>query len=286
MNVKDVEDASERMEYLKYLIPFILINSMMYTVAKDSLNYSQPFIFMSLRFAVASSIFYLSFRNSVTLPNKDMILLGLFSAASGAAWLLGLNYVSASDSAVLSYTMPFFAIPLSYKLLKEKIRVGSLIGAILGISGVIIYSETLPLGQSTFLGVALTLVNAFFYALFTVYYRKLRGVMIGNVLFWQCFVSLVVFLPLSVIRPRIELTQNFIIDVAFVSVMGGAIMFYAWSTLARKENIGKLAALVYLVPVMTMVYEFLLYGHLPTFFALCGAVVMIFGVYVSRYYKI
>ncbi|MDG6933161.1 MAG: DMT family transporter [Nitrososphaerota archaeon] len=284
MDVKGTGVVSERWNFIVYLVPFIAINSLMYAVAKDSLNYSQPFIFMSIRFAIASAAFYAIFRKSLTLPTRDMVVVGLVSATSGAAWLLGLNYVSSADSAVLSYTMPFFAMPLSYIILKERVQPMNGVGALLGIAGVLIYAQTLPPGGSTLVGVLLTLANAFFFALFTVYYRKLRGAGVGNVLFWQSFLSLLVFLPLTTIEPRLEMTTGLAFDIIFASVLGGVIMFYAWNMMARKENIGRLAALVYLVPVMAILYEYVLFNNPPGTFAIFGAAVMLFGVYISRFY--
>jgi drug/metabolite transporter (DMT)-like permease len=270
---------------LLYLLPFVVINSFLYGVVKDSLYYSQPFLFMCIRFGVMTVIFLALFRKYIKLPDMDTMLVGIFSSVSGTFWILGLNYVSPADSAVLSYTMPFFALPLSYLLLKERLRWTSVLGALIGIMGTFIYSQTLPRGGETILGASLTVLNAFFFALFTVYYRKLKDFEIGSVLFWQSLISFLFFLPAALADPRMDLIPSLGWDIFYASVLGGVVMFYSWNMMSRSEEVGRVAALVYLVPVIVIGYQALEVGLLPSPVAFVGVFVMLFGVYTARYFR-
>jgi drug/metabolite transporter (DMT)-like permease len=74
-----------------------------------------------------------------------------------------LEYVSPSESAVLSYTMPLIAIPMSYLLLSEKASHKEWAGAAVGFVGVLVYSFVVFENRSlSAFGAVLTLLDAFF----------------------------------------------------------------------------------------------------------------------------
>ena len=94
--------------------------SLQYQFAKDGLKFVDPMTFMGLRYLIAGSVCFAIARNFRPILNRDTLLLSFFTFLSSAFWALGLQYVSPAQSAVLSYTMPLFAIPLSVLLLKER----------------------------------------------------------------------------------------------------------------------------------------------------------------------
>ncbi len=107
-------------ETVIYLVPYVLISTFQYSVAQDGLKYSSPFVLMGLRYLIASLILFGVVRSFRPIVNKDTVLLSILTFASSGFWILGLEYVSTSESAVLSYTMPLIAIPMSYLILSEK----------------------------------------------------------------------------------------------------------------------------------------------------------------------
>ncbi|MCY0882691.1 MAG: DMT family transporter [Acidianus infernus] len=204
----------------------MLINSPIYTFVKDGLYYASPMFFMALRFLIGG-IILLPFTKQLTL-NRDIFLLSIFTTLSTTFWAYGLLYVQPSESAVLSYTMPLIAIPLSALILREKTTKTEVIGILIGFSGVIIYSLNLGIYFSL-IGIVLTLINAFFWALFTVYFRKLRGLNAISINAVQLLLGSLIFFTLSPIQFYFRYSINFLVDLLYVSVLGGGISFYLWN---------------------------------------------------------
>ncbi|WP_243676291.1 DMT family transporter [Vulcanisaeta distributa] len=106
--------------------------------------------------------------------NRDLALLSLFSSLSTALWAYGLVYIDPGSSAIFGYTMPLFAIPLSIILIHERPRTLNVIGAVVGFIGVIIYgASSIMRGGVSLIGALLTVVNAIFWALYSIYFRRL-----------------------------------------------------------------------------------------------------------------
>src|SRR5579862_1584420 len=157
---------------IKWFVPYVLVASLQYQFTKDGLEYASPFILMSIRYLFVGAIFYFAGGRKLSME-RDALKIAVFASISTALWATGLQYVSPGDSAVLSYTMPLFAIPIAFFSIREKASIREIIGAIVGFSGVVLYSLTLNHG-SLLIGAILTVVNAIFWAAYSVYYRKLR----------------------------------------------------------------------------------------------------------------
>lgn len=266
---------------LYYIVPYVLINSLIYTFVKDGLYYASPMFFMALRFLIGG-IILLPFAKQLTL-NRDIFLLSIFTTLSTSFWAYGLLYVEPSESAVLSYTMPLIAIPLSTLILREKTTKTEVIGILIGFSGVVIYSLNLGIYFSL-IGIVLTLINAFFWALFTVYFRKLRGFDATSVNAVQLLLGSLIFFTLSPIQFYFKYSINFLVDLLYVSVLGGGISFYLWNSMLKTERVSKVTVLSFSVPaVSTAVDE--LRGVNVNIGMIEGIGVMFLGILISRLEK-
>jgi drug/metabolite transporter (DMT)-like permease len=269
-------------ETLTYIIPYILITTFQYHIAKDGLNYSSPLVLMGLRYLIASIILFGVSRRFSPIVNKDMIILSVCTCASAGLWALGLQYVSPAESAVMSYTMPLFAIPLSIVIVGEKTVRRGWCGAIVGFVGVMIYAIPFSRDNSTILGGILTLGNAVFWAAYTVYYRKIRNQdRIMTIATQLLFASGFLFLG-ATMNYKLEYSPNLVFDVVYLSILNGVAQFYLWNGLARIQKISKMATLIYLVPVTATLFDIVETQILPSFLSIVGMCIMIFGIYLSR----
>ncbi|MBI3116211.1 MAG: EamA family transporter [Thaumarchaeota archaeon] len=103
-----VRGGSVNLKILKLLIPYIFIGAFTFQFAKQGLDYSSPYVFMGIRYLIAALILLLISRKLVF--SRNIIPVALSFSASSLFWILGLEYVTPGDSAVLNYTMPLFAI--------------------------------------------------------------------------------------------------------------------------------------------------------------------------------
>ena len=264
---------------LKYLVPYIVIAVFLYQFAKDSLRYSSPFFVMGLRYLIAGLFLLLISRRF--LFNKDTITLSLLTTSSTVLWAYGLEYVSPADSAVLSYTMPLISIFTSWALLKEKGTLTEVLGAIIGFSGVVVFSIRLLTGF-LLLGSVLTLVNAVFWSLYSVYFRKMKESDPVSVVGSQFMLGSVFMLALSPISFRLSFTGEFAIDLLYLSLLGGVAQFLVWNLMIREEKINIVTTSIFAVPALTMVVQALETITVPSVLAMVGVAIMFLGIYISQ----
>jgi drug/metabolite transporter (DMT)-like permease len=263
----------------RYLVPYIVIAVFLYQFAKDSLGYSSPFFVMGLRYLIAGLLLLLISRRF--LLNKDTIILSLLTTSSTVLWAYGLEYVSPADSAVLSYTMPLISIFTSWALLKEKGTLTEVLGAVIGFSGVLIFSIRLLTGF-LLLGSLLTLVNAVFWSLYSVYFRKMKENDPVSVVGSQFMLGSLFMLVLSPINFKLSFTGEFVIDLLYLSILGGAAQFLVWNLMIREEKINVVTTSIFAVPALTMVVQALETLTLPPALAIVGVAVMFLGIYISQ----
>ena len=215
--------------------------------------------------------------------NKDTILLSIFTWASAGFWAFGLQYVSPSESAVLTYTMPLISIPLSSVILSEKASAKEWGGAAVGLVGVIVYSFTFVNQTLTTLGAVLTLLNAFFWAMYTIYYRKLRNQEPTKTVATQFLYGALLFFLITPLDYRLKVTSNFLFDLVYLSTLSGVVSFLLWNAMARQQRIGKTSTLIYSIPVTITLVEYIETSLMPTLVSLIGICLMILGIYISRF---
>jgi len=267
-----------------YVVPYVLISTFQYQVAQDGLKYSSPFVLMGLRYLIASLILFGVVRSFRPIVNKDMVLLSIFSWASSGFWILGLQYVSTSESAVLSYTMPLISIPMSTLILSEKASHQEWAGAAVGFVGVLVYSFVVFENQTlSTLGAVLTLLNAFFWAMYTIYYRKLKSQKPTTTVATQLLFGALLFFLIVPLNYRLEMTSRLSFDLAYLAVLSAAATFLLWNALARLTRVGKTSTLIYFTPLAVTVVQYFETSILPPPVSLIGICVMIFGIYISRY---
>jgi drug/metabolite transporter (DMT)-like permease len=266
-----------------YLVPYVLISTFQYQVAQDGLKYSSPFVLMGLRYLIASLILFGVVRSFRPIVNKDTVLLSILTWACSGFWILGLEYVSPSESAVLSYTMPLISIPMSYLILSEKASHKEWTGAAVGFVGVLVYSFVVFENRTlSLLGAVLTLLNAFFWAMYTIYYRKLKDQEPTTTVATQLLFGALLFFLITPIGYRVNVTPNFWFDLAYLSIFSAAASFLLWNAIARLQRVGKTSTLIYSTPLTVTVVQYAETSLLPPPLSLFGICLMILGIYISR----
>ena len=265
-----------------YLVPYVLISTFQYQIAQDGLKYSSPFLLMALRYLIASLLLFAVVGSFRPIVNKDTILLAILTSASSLFWILGLEYVSPSESSVLSYTMPLIAIPMSVLLLSERASTREWTGAGIGFVGVLIYSVVVLESEAlSVIGAVLTVLNAFFWAMYTIYYRKLKNQVPTTTVATQLLFGAFLFFLITPLGYRIDATPHFWFDLFYLSVPAAAGTLLLWNALVRLNRIGKTSTLIYSTPVAVTMVQYAETSILPLPISLAGLCLMIFGIYIS-----
>jgi drug/metabolite transporter (DMT)-like permease len=236
---------------------------------------------MTFRYVFTGIIFYLLGGRKIPV-DRDALLVAGCSSASTLLWAVGLSYVSAGDSAILSYTMPLFSIPIAFVIIREKVLRRELLGALVGFSGVIVYSFTLNHGSQT-MGAVLTLVGAIFWAVYSVYYRKLRTRDPIPILTTQFLVGSIPGAIGSVFYPQILPGINLLIDLVYIVLFSGVVLFVLWNGLLRRGRVGRITTMAFAVPGMTILIDSIRTLTLPNSLAVIGGVMMFIGVFIANW---
>ncbi len=265
-----------------YLVPYILITTLQYSFAKDGLRFASPPIFMALRYSIAAcTTFALRGRIRLIL-NRDTVLLSLSTVASTVFFIYGLELISPAQSAVLSYTMPLLAIPLSAVVLGERATRLVWAGALVGFTGILVYGLALPDSGGTLLGALLTIGNAFFWAVFTIFYRKVRNQDPMTTVATQFFICALFFWFVTPGGLTMTITPEFTFDLAYMSLVSAVTGFSLWNAMTGMETVGKLTTLVFAVPATSILLQALETGIVPVPLSLAGVCLMFLGIYISR----
>jgi drug/metabolite transporter (DMT)-like permease len=178
--------------------------------------------------------------------------------------------------------MPLIAIPMSFLLLSEKSSRREWIGAAVGFVGVLVYSFVVFEARAlSAFGAALTLLNAFFWAMYTIYYRKLKDQDPRTTVASQLLFGAALFFLISPLGYRMDATSNFYFDLIYLSVFGAAGSLLLWNALTRLNRVGKTSTLIYSTPVAVTVVQYVETSVLPAPVSLIGLFLMIFGIYIA-----
>jgi len=236
---------------------------------------------MTFRYVFAGLIFYFLGGRKIPL-DRDALLVAGCSSVSTLTWAVGLSYVSPGDSAVLSYTMPLFSIPIAFVVLREKVLRRELLGALIGFSGVIVYSLTLNHGSQP-VGAFFTLVGAVFWAVYSVYYRKLRSREPMPILTTQFLVGSIPGAVGSLFFPQISPGINLLVDVVYLVLFSGVVLFILWNGLLRRGRVGRITTMAFAVPAMTIIVDSIRTLTSPSSLAVIGGVMMFIGVFIANW---
>ncbi len=268
---------------LKWFLPYVLVASLQYQFTKDALYYASPFVLMSFRYILVGAIFYFLGGRKFQL-DRDTILVAFFASFSSIFWAIGLSTVASGDSAVLSYTMPLFAIPIAYVLIRERATHKEVVGALIGFGGVVVYSTTLSHG-SQFVGALYTILGAVFWGGYSVYYRKLRAKKPIPILTTQFLLGSIPCLVGAVFYPQARFTLNLVGDLIYIVIFTGVVQFYLWNGLLRRGRVGRITTLAFAVPAVTILIDYIRGISVPTTYSLAGAVLMFVGIFISNWHK-
>ena len=267
------------MKEIKFLVPYVVFMAFSYYFAKNGLIYASPFAFMGLRYLLAAGVLLAMSRKLIF--SRNLLYLSLMTSTSTMFWSYGLLYVSPAESAVLSYSMPLFSLPIAFFMVSEKPSRTELIGIFVGFTGIMVYG--LPLLQGfTEIGMVLTVVNAFFWGMFTVFYRKLKDQDPVSINASQMLIGGLIMMALSPLDFSLRINYEFLIDLLWMGTMGGALQFLLWNYMIRISKVNRITVLAFSVPIFTMVLGAIMSDAFPGFLTTAGVSIMFFGILISR----
>jgi drug/metabolite transporter (DMT)-like permease len=282
---------------------FVLLWSTGFIGTKLGTPFAEPFTFLALRFALVLILLFpiLIFSNlrkgnaplaGFPATPRAWLHIGVSGVLLHGLYLGGVFYaihakLPAGITAVMVGLQPILAAVLAPFVLREKINARAWIGLGLGFAGVLIVVSEKLLGKAHLEVSNLALVAAGIALLGTtfgtLYQKKFCSSMplLGGTIVQYLF-ALAVMLPVALFSEtmRIIWTGQFIFAMVWLvlvlSIGAISILMY----LISRDSSAKTNGLFYLVPPLTAIEAYFLFGEKLGFQALLGMIVVIVGVYL------
>jgi drug/metabolite transporter (DMT)-like permease len=251
---------------------FVLLWSTGFVGAKYGLPYADPFVFLSVRILLAAALLFALakfMKMPVRIGSTAVLRSGLIGFFLHACYLGGVFYsiaqgLPAGVAAVVTSLQPVLVSVLAVRVLGEKLRLGQMIGLLMGLIGVI-----LVLGPSIDAQISTPAIVAILVALMgsttaTLLQKKIGAdipLLSGTA--YQYLFSGCVLGVIAIATQETSINWNLRFTAAFVWLLlvlsVGAILLLLW--LLNSGSAAKVSSLFYLVPPATALEAFFLFGE-------------------------
>jgi drug/metabolite transporter (DMT)-like permease len=258
-----------------------------FPLVKAALNFCSPFLFVSLRFGLATLAFWLIFSKRISFKNKGALkagaVIGIFLFLGFGFQTLGLQYTAASKSAFITGLFVVMIPPLSFLILKERIRIFSLIGVVLAISG--LYLLTHPKGSEFNLGDLFTFfcaVSFSFQVIFVQIYTKRFDFL--SLTFIQILITTFLSLPFMFAFERIKLVYHpsLLLAILVCAILATALALFIQNRMQKDTTTVKAALIYAMEPVFAAIFSFLLLGEVLGWLGILGGGLILSGMLCSE----
>ncbi|SCC55155.1 DMT family transporter [Bacillus wiedmannii] len=278
------------MNIFKFTLLILLTTFLMgssFAVGKIGLSYSSPLLLAALRFTLAGFIMAVIVimlkRPHPTSKGQwiKMFIIGTFQTAGVMGCIfLSLRTITASESAILTFTNPLLVVVFSTVFLQARYKFYQWIGVLLGLVGVGI---TMGAQIEFKIGILFGIFSAVFWAISTLLVKKWGSSFDTWVLSaYQMFFGGLLLLLASFIleKPVFTLSTNSLFILLWLSIMSSIVQFAVWYYLLQKGDPGKTSAFLFLAPFFGVLSGWLLLGEKLYPSIIIGGLFIIIGIYL------
>jgi len=251
-----------------------------------------------LRFLVATPLMVLIVvfqRKPLRLPRKEipwLVVLGLTGVTILYLFqFIGITETNAPTASVLINMNVIFIAVLSGLFLHELLTKRRVVGILLSFLGVIVIMmsdlslEHLSLTSMFFVGCLLVLVSAFCWALYTLVGKRLLQTYDPFVITTYAFVfGTVLYIPfvmMDITPVLFHISMNGWLAILYLALTCSIFGYLGWYYALQRIDASKAAVFLNFIPLFTILMSILL-GQQLTWFFFLGAVLIIYGVYITQ----
>ena len=248
-----------------------------WTALKVALSEVPPWTFRSLCLGLGAAVLFLALRaggQRLAVPNGQWRRLWLLALLNITSWNMliafGVAQIPSGRAAILAYTMPVWAVPLSVWLLHERITGGKLVGLGLGLGGLaLLLGESFvslgaaPLGSLLVLGAALS------WAFGTVLQKRFPVAMPAGA--YTAWIMLLGGVPIFIgalafedLRTLGQVSLAPALGTAYNVFIAFAFAHWAWIKIATAVPVSVFSISMLIIPVVGVVSGMLFLGERPT----------------------
>jgi len=256
-------------------------------LVKTALDFSSPLVFLLLRFSLAALTFWIFFSKKISFGQKGILkagaVIGVFLFLGYGFQTLGLKYTAASKSAFITGLFVVMIPPLSFVMLKEKVRTFSIAGVILAVSGLLLLTR--PKGSEFNTGDLLTFFCAISFSLQVIFvqiYTKLYDFV--SLTFIQIAVTTLLSIPFMLAFETMKLVYHpyLLLAIVVCAIFATALGLYLQNRM-QKDTTAVKAALIYAMePVFAAVFSYLFLSEVLGWMGILGAGLILSGMLCSE----
>jgi drug/metabolite transporter (DMT)-like permease len=248
-----------------------------WTAMKLALSEVAPFTFRSMCLGVGSAVLFAVMKaggHSLAVPKGQWGRLIGLSLMAITAWNLlvayGVSMIPSGRAAILAYTMPAWAIPLSVWLLGERLNGRRITGLLLGMAGLaLLLGEGVRNVGTAPIGSLLVLCAAVMWALATVFQKRFPVSMpVGVYTAWimllggiPIFIGALILDDLSALA---NVSAKGWFGVSYNVFIAFAWAHWAWIKLATNLSVTVFSLAMLLTPMIGVLSGILILGERPT----------------------
>lgn len=245
-----------------------------WTAMKVSLSEIPPWSFRTLCLGLGSAVLFAVLRlggQTLAVPRGQWGRLAVLAFFNITLWNMliafGLSMIASGRAAILAYTMPVWAIPLSMWLLRERLTRRKALGLALGLAGLVLLlrESFAQLGEAP-LGALLTLGAAVSWAFGTVLQKRYPVAMptgaytawimlLGGVPIFACSLALDDWRVLHGISWLAALALAYTVFIAF------AFAHWAWIKIATSVPVAVFSISMMIIPVVSVLSGMVFLGE-------------------------
>lgn len=269
---------------------FVLIWGSGFLATKVALQYAGPLTLVTLRFALGLMFLLplavlLRFRWPQTprawahVIVAGLMVHALYLVGSSGAQFLGM---SAGTTALILAGQPLLTAFIAALWMSERLAPAQWGGIVLGLAGMLLVVwhkiDIQAITPGSLLAVAGALAGT---TCGTLYQRTFcPEVDLRCASLIQFGASLIVLLPLAwgVEELQVQWAWQLVAAAAFLVIFASLLALNAFHVLMRRGQATRVATLIYLTPIITVVLEYLMFGVVPTLLSLAGMAIVCAGV--------
>lgn len=248
-----------------------------WTAMKVALSEVPPWSFRALCLGLGSAVLFLGLRAArqrIVWPRGQWRRLAVLAFFNITCWnvlvAFGLTMIPSGRAAILAYTMPVLAVPLSVWLLGERLTARKLVGLALGMAGLalLLGERVLSVGQAP-LGSLLVLGAAATWALGVVLQKRYPVSMpTGSYTAWIMLLGGVPVIAVALVlddpRALAEIGLQPALGVAYNVLVAFAWAHWAWIKIATSVPVTVFSLSMLVIPVVGVLSGMLFLGERPS----------------------
>ena len=200
----------------------------------------------------------------------------------------GLSMTSATMTSVVMATIPLFAPFVAWVLLREKVTLWNMVGIVVSMVGVMmLVVEKGDMNVSAW-GLVVLMGAVLSAAMYSTILRKIPGSYTNvSIVFWVHASSLLFFIPTFVALDlqnwgTREILPMSLISIAVLAVFASVISFVLFCFVVRRIGVTRANAFCNVMPAITALAVWMIYGEAIEAVKWIGIVVVIVGLFVSQ----